>query len=71
VLGSLALKRIEHVPLTECQIFQSKVTQRLNSRLAELILKLYYCKWLDVYVTIPGASLFRVAADYALEAVDR
>jgi hypothetical protein len=36
------------------------------------IVKLYYCKRLDGYVTIPGASLFRVAADnYTLEAVDR
>lgn len=37
----------------------------------ETIIKLYYCKRLDGYVTIPGASLFRVAADYTLEAVDR
>jgi len=38
----------------------------------ETIVKLYYCKRLDSYVTIPGASLFRVAADsYTLEAVDR
>ena len=29
----------------------------------ETIVKLYYCKRLDGYVTIPGASLFRVAAD--------
>jgi hypothetical protein len=37
----------------------------------ETILKLYYCKRLDYYVSIPGASLFKVAADYTLEAVDR
>jgi hypothetical protein len=37
----------------------------------ETILKLYYCKRLDGYVTIPGASLFRVAGDSTLEAVDR
>jgi hypothetical protein len=37
----------------------------------ERIMKFYYCKRLDGYVTIPGASLFRVAADYGLEAVDR
>ena len=36
----------------------------------ETIIKLYYCKQLDGYVTIPGASLFKVAADsYTLEAV--
>ena len=29
----------------------------------ETIIKLYYCKRLDDYVTIPGASLFKVAAD--------
>ena len=29
----------------------------------ETIVKLYYCKRLDGYVTIPGASLFKVAAD--------
>ena len=27
------------------------------------IVKLYYCKRLDGYVTIPGASIFKVAAD--------
>ena len=27
----------------------------------ETIVKLYYCNWLDGYVTIPGASLFRVS----------
>jgi hypothetical protein len=37
----------------------------------ERIMQFYYCKRLDGYVTIPGASLFRVAADYGLEAVDR
>ena len=38
----------------------------------ETILKLYYCKRLDGYVTIPGASLFRVATDsYTLVSVDR
>jgi hypothetical protein len=38
----------------------------------ETIIKLYYCKPLDGYVTIPGASLFRVAADrYTLVSVDR
>jgi hypothetical protein len=37
----------------------------------ETIIKLYYCKRLDGYVTIPGASLFKVAADsYTLVAVD-
>jgi hypothetical protein len=36
----------------------------------ETIVKLYYCKRLDGYVTVPGASLFKVAADgYTLEAV--
>ena len=29
----------------------------------ETIVKLYYCKRLDGYVTIPGASLFKVRAD--------
>jgi hypothetical protein len=29
----------------------------------EIIVKLYYCKRLDGYVTIPAASLFKVAAD--------
>jgi hypothetical protein len=29
----------------------------------ETIIKLYYCKRLDGYVTVPGASLFKVAAD--------
>jgi hypothetical protein len=34
----------------------------------ETIVKLYYCKQFDGYVTIPGASLFKVAADgYMLE----
>jgi hypothetical protein len=28
----------------------------------ETIVKLYYCKRLDGYVTIPGASLFKVSA---------
>jgi hypothetical protein len=37
----------------------------------ETIVKLYYCKRLDGYVTIPGASLFRVATNYTLEAIDR
>jgi hypothetical protein len=37
----------------------------------ERIIKLYYCKRLDSYVTIPGASLFRVAMDYTLISVDR
>jgi hypothetical protein len=29
----------------------------------ETIIKLYYCKRLDDYVTVPGASLFKVASD--------
>jgi hypothetical protein len=29
----------------------------------ETIVKLYYCKRLDGYVTIPGASLFKVLSD--------
>jgi hypothetical protein len=29
----------------------------------ETIVKLYYCKRLDGYVTVPGASLFKVAAN--------
>jgi len=29
----------------------------------ETIVKLYYCKRLDGYVTIPGASLLKVAPD--------
>ena len=34
----------------------------------ETMVKLYYCKRLDGYLTIPGASLFKVAADgYMLE----
>jgi len=37
----------------------------------ETIVKLYYCKRLDGYVTIPGASLFKVTADYTLVSVDR
>ena len=37
----------------------------------ETIIKFFYCKRLDGYVTIPGASLFRVATDYTLEAIDR
>ena len=38
---------------------------------AEAIVKLYYCKRLDGYVTIPGASLFKVPADGStLEALD-
>ena len=37
----------------------------------EMIMKLYYSKRLDGYVTIPGASLFKVAADYTLVSVDR
>jgi len=36
----------------------------------EMIVKLYYCKRLDGYVTIPGASLFKVAADYTPVLVD-
>jgi hypothetical protein len=37
----------------------------------ETIMKLY-CKRLDGYATIPGASLFRVATDsYTLVSVDR
>jgi len=37
----------------------------------ETIVKLYYCKRLDGYVTVPGASLFRVALDgCTLEAVN-
>ena len=37
----------------------------------ETIIKFFYCKRLDGYVTIPGASLFKVATDYTLEAIDR
>ena len=29
----------------------------------ETMIKLYYCKRLDAYVTVPGVSLFKVAAD--------
>jgi hypothetical protein len=29
----------------------------------ETIIKLYYCRRLDGYVTVPGASLFKVSAD--------
>jgi hypothetical protein len=32
----------------------------------ETIVKLYYCKRLDGYVTIPGDSIFKVGADYSL-----
>jgi hypothetical protein len=35
----------------------------------ETIIKLFYCKRLDGYVTIPGASLFKVRADHTLEAI--
>jgi hypothetical protein len=36
----------------------------------ETIIKLYYWKRIDGYVTIPGDSVFKVAADgYTLEAV--
>jgi hypothetical protein len=36
----------------------------------ETVIKLYYCKRLDGYVTIPGISLFRVAEDrYKVEAI--
>ena len=36
----------------------------------ETIIKLYYCKQLDCYATIPGASILRVAANgCTLEAV--
>ena len=36
----------------------------------ETIVKIYFCKRLDGYVTVPGASLFKVAPDgWALEAV--
>ena len=36
----------------------------------ETIVKLYYCNRLDGYVTIPGASLFKVAADcFTLESL--
>jgi len=33
----------------------------------ETIVKLYYCKRLDGYVTIPGDSLFKVNSDGFLE----
>ena len=37
----------------------------------ETIVKLYYCKRLDGYVTVPGASLFKVATNgYTLEGLD-
>jgi hypothetical protein len=29
----------------------------------ETIIKLYYCKRLDGYVTVPGASVFKVSPD--------
>jgi hypothetical protein len=36
----------------------------------ETIIKLYYWKRIDGYVTVPGDSLFKVAADgYTLEVV--
>jgi len=36
----------------------------------ETIIKLYYWKRIDGYVTVPGDSMFKVAADgYTLEAV--
>jgi hypothetical protein len=37
----------------------------------ETIVKLYYNKRLDGYVTIPGASVFKVTADYTLVSLDR
>jgi hypothetical protein len=37
----------------------------------ETIIKLYYCKRLDGYVTIPGVSLLKVTDDYTLVSVDR
>ena len=37
----------------------------------ETIVKLYYCKRLDGYVTIPGASIFTVSlTGYSLQAAD-
>jgi len=38
------------------------LAQRASSFPAETIAKLYYCKRVDEYVTIPGISLFKVAA---------
>jgi hypothetical protein len=36
----------------------------------ETIIKLYYSKLIDGYVTVPGDSMFKVASDgYTLEAV--
>ena len=35
----------------------------------ETIIKLYYCKRLNGYVTIPGDSLFRVGPDCLLEKI--
>ena len=36
----------------------------------ETIIKLYYCKRLDSYVTVPGASLFKVSDSCMLESAD-
>jgi hypothetical protein len=66
--------RIENAPLIEYQMFRCSMsnTQNFCSRCARIVLvqneKIIS---LDGYVTIPGASLFQVAADYTLEPIDR
>jgi len=45
-------------------------TPRANSSPGETIIKMYYWKLVDGYVTVPGDSVFKVAADgWTLEAV--
>jgi hypothetical protein len=66
--------RIENAPLSEYQMFQCSMlnTKTFSNCCARIVLvqneKIIS---LDSYVTIPGASLFKVAADFTLEAVDR
>jgi hypothetical protein len=66
--------RIENAPLIEYQMSQCSMlnTQPFSSCGARIVLvqneKIIS---LDGYVIIPGALLFKMAADYALEALDR
>jgi hypothetical protein len=65
--------RVENAPLSKYQMFRCKMLhpQNFSSRCARIVLvqneKIIS---LDGYVTIPGASLFKVAADYTPEAVN-
>jgi hypothetical protein len=61
-------------PLIQYQMFQCSMlnTQNFSNRCARIVLvqnkKIIS---LDAYVSIPGASLFKVSADYTLEAINR